>query len=94
MRPSRRKPKGNSARTVTPPAGIGKIIGQVTADDRRWFQENPGATYRERPAVAGEFWPVFDSRSALYVLVFQVEPGFRFRAPVVRLNLPESERVQ
>ena len=92
----RHKPaqKGNSARTLVPPAGVSKNIEQATGGDRRWFEEHPGATFRERPAVAGEFWPVFDSHSVLYVIVIQVAPGWRLRLPVVRLNRPGSGRVQ
>jgi hypothetical protein len=35
-----------------------------------------------------------DSASLKYAGMYEVQPGFRLRAPVVRLNLPESERMQ
>lgn len=85
--------RATPTRTRPPPAGVSNIIDQVMADDRRWFQTKPGVSCRKRSAVAGEFWPLEMAR-VMYVLVLQVEPGFRLRDPVVQLNLPESARVQ
>jgi hypothetical protein len=79
---------------LTPPAGVADSVDRITGEDRRWFEDHPNATSRTRPAAPGEFWPVFDSASVLHVIVTQVRPGFRLRSPVVRLNLPESDRVQ
>jgi hypothetical protein len=85
---------GTSFQVLKAPPAVSKNIRRAMADDRDWFEKHPDAAYRERPAVADEFWPVFDSRSVLYVIVTQVEPGRRLRFPVVHLNRPESERVQ
>lgn len=86
--------KGDPVRTLVPSADVSNIIEQVTSDGRRWFEEHPGASCRERSAVVGAYRPVFDSRSVLYVVVTQVRPGWQLRLPVVRLNRAESERVQ
>lgn len=79
---------------VEPPPEIKASIEKITTDDRLWFEANPGATFRTRPAAPNEFWPVMTSDCVLYVLVRQVWPGFRLRKPVIRLHRPKTERVQ
>ncbi|HWR50332.1 MAG TPA: hypothetical protein VN428_04455 [Bryobacteraceae bacterium] len=97
-----RKSKNNKKREPKPakpapevrqaPPEIAAIIDAVMADDRRWFEEHPGVATRQRRAVVGEFWPM-DMSNVLYVIVSQVQPGFRLRGPVVRLNA-RAGRVQ
>lgn len=77
--------KSDWPRIRKPPAPIAKVIDAVMADDRRWFQDHPAEEVRIRSAVPGEFWPM-DQSSLIYVIVCQVRPGFRLRAPVARLN--------
>ena len=79
---------------MTPPANVAAAMERITSDDRRWFMENPAEEVRIRPAAPDEFWPMFDSASVRYVVVAQVRPGFRLRAPVVAMVHPKSERVQ
>lgn len=79
---------------VTAPPDVAASLDRITAQDRAWFELNPHAEYRTRPAAPGEFWPTFDSASVKYVIVHQVRPGFRLRCPVLRLHLPETERLQ
>ena len=85
---------GWDEKVVTPPADVAASIDRITSDDRRWFLDHPSEETRVRPAAPDEFWPVFDSASVRYVVVAQVRPGFRLRAPVVAMVHPESERVQ
>jgi hypothetical protein len=91
---SKRQGRQASPRVIEPPPEIAASMERITSEDRRWFEAHPNAEFYTRPAAVGEFWPVFDSGCVLYVIVAQIRPGWRFRAPVVRLNLPESERVQ
>ncbi len=79
---------------TTPPPEIAAAIDRVSADDRDWFALHPGEDQRTRPAAPNEFWPTFDSACVKYVIVKQVQPGFRLRFPILRINLPERERVQ
>ncbi len=79
---------------IEPPPEIAESMARISGEDRRWFEEHPDAEFRTRPAAADEFWPAFDSECVLYVIVTQLRPGFRLRAPVVRMNLQEGERVQ
>lgn len=83
-----------SPKIIEPPPEIAESIARITGEDRRWFEEHPDAEFRTRPAAADEFWPVFDSGCVLYVIVTQVRPGWRLRAPVLRMNLQEGGRVQ
>jgi len=91
LKRERRKPV---PKAVQPPPHVAESLDRITGEDRRRFEEHPDAEFRTRPAAAGEFWPTFDSASVLYVIVMQVRPGFRLRAPVIRLHLPESDRIQ
>jgi hypothetical protein len=79
---------------VTPPQEIATAIDRISADDRDWFDLNPGAQERIRHAAPHEFWPNFDSAGVKYVIVQQVWPGFRLRLPVLRLHRQETERIQ
>jgi len=79
---------------ITPPPEVSAAIDRISENDREWFERHPGVDERIRLAAYGEFWPTFDSASVLYVIVMQVRPGFRLRVPVIRLHLPESDRVQ
>ena len=81
-------------KVVEAPPEIAASIERITGEDRLWFEAHPHEESYTRPAAAGEFWPAFDSACVLYVIVTQVRPGFRLRAPVIRLHLPESDRVQ
>ena len=92
-RPKRRG-RRTSPKIIEPPPEIVESIDQITGEDRRWFEEHPDAEFRTRPAAVGEFWPVIDSASVLCVIVTQVRPGFRLRAPVIHMHLPRSERIQ
>lgn len=51
---------------------------RAAADDRAWFEANPGRRTRLRRAVFGEFPAHPDFLS--YVIVREVSPGFRIRA--------------
>jgi hypothetical protein len=96
-RRSKTKPQHNGCAAqgvLTPPAHVVESITRITSEDRRWFEEHPDAEFRTRLAAENEFWPVFDSGCVSYVIVAQVRLGWRLRAPVVRSNLPESERIQ
>lgn len=79
---------------VQPPPQVTANIDRITGADRDWFASHPDANQRIRPAAPDEFWPVSDSASVLYVIVRQVRPGFRFRFPIIRINQPETERIQ
>lgn len=79
---------------VEPPPEIAAAIDRITDEDRSWFELHPNVEFRTRPPAVGEFWPVFDSACVLYVIVTQVRPGWRLRAPVVRIHLPKTDRVQ
>ena len=76
------------------PPEIAAAIDKISGEDRLWFEAHPGAEFRTRPAAPGEFWPVLDSATVLYVIVTQVRPGYRLRAPILRMNLPESDWIQ
>jgi hypothetical protein len=82
------------SQVVEAPPEIAASIERITGEERLWFEAHPHADSYTRPASAGEFWPAFDSACVLYVIVMQVRPGFRLRAPVIRLHLPERDRVQ
>ena len=75
----------DSARRATnrTPAAIGVVMDPITDADRRWFEEHPGAEQYTRPAIEGEFDPVLDSRTVLYVIVTNLPPAHRLRMPVV-----------
>jgi hypothetical protein len=78
----------------TPSPETAAAIDKITSEDREWFEQNPGASSRTRPAAPGEFSPGMSSDCVVHVLVVQVQPGYRLRLPVVRMNLPALERVQ
>ncbi len=88
----RREKQQQNPKILEPPPQIAALIDAVVNDDRLWFAQNPGKSIRERPAVPGEFWPC-DMSNVLYVLVMQVVPGFRLRAPVVRMTRPDKQKV-
>jgi hypothetical protein len=81
-------------KVIQPPPEIAAAIDRITGEDRDWFKAHPGAESRFRPAAPNEFWPVHSSDCVRQVLVTQVWPGFRLRMPLLRLNLPESDRIQ
>ncbi len=79
---------------ITPPPEVSEAIDRMSENDRKWFECHPEAKERIRLARPHEFWPTFDSACVKYVIVKQVQPGFRLRSPILRVNLPETERVQ
>lgn len=81
-------------RLVQPPENVVAALEEASASDRAWFELHPEESYRTRPAVDGEFWPMVQTAIPLYVLVVQVRPGYRLRCPVLRLHPPETERLQ
>ena len=65
-----------------------------TLDDTLWFQENPGRTHRFRPAAPAESrefgfrsWPALPPGRSWVVIVRQVAPGQRVRAPIAIMRL-------
>ncbi len=74
------------------PVAIGVVMDAMTDIDRRWFEEHPGTQQYTRPAIEGEFVPVVDSRTVLYVIVSQVSPGHRLRMPVGDINVSGHRR--
>ena len=69
----------------------GKIIDEVSADDRAWFKNNPDCLFRLRKMVKVEFnnWPIGNPGDgfAWCVLVANMAKGVRARTPV---SLPEA----
>ena len=84
------EPKGLIA---SPPAAVAAALERASEGDRIWFELHPGEDERHRLPVDGEFWPQKLARVDL-VVVFQIQPGFRMRYPMVRLSLPGTERIQ
>jgi hypothetical protein len=75
-----------------PPAAIGRIIDEVCADDRRYFEARPDETERIRPYVDGELWPHFPPLGVyVMIVVQQVAPGVRARIPITDLRADHEE---
>ena len=80
----RRRDASPAAVELPPDSGAG--TDRITAQDTE---------YRSRSAaLQARAGPMCDSASLKYAGMYEAQPGFRLRAPVVRLNLPESERMQ
>lgn len=67
------------------------VVDLVSADDRAYFESNPGRRFRERPYVEGEFDLPVDPHTSLpffgdieAVLVERVSDRVRIRRPVFR----------
>jgi hypothetical protein len=73
---------------------LGRLVDEVCAKDRRWFDEHPNATARIRNMVPGEFAPLELTPPAGFFYVVQVElicreklgTGVRRRQPVLVAN--------
>jgi hypothetical protein len=83
-----------SSQVIEPPPEVAESMRRITNEDRGWFEAHPNAKSYTRPAAVGEFWPLFDSDCVVYVIVTQVRPGWRLRAPVLRMNFQDGGRVQ
>ncbi len=71
-------------KTRTAPPEIGRIIDEVCAADRRYFEDHPHKNERLRPYVDGEIWPEQPPQgTALMILVQHIAPGVRCRVPIV-----------
>ena len=61
------------------PQNVEKVSEKVSEDDRRWFAANPDASWRLRRLVPGE---LPGQPAGRWMLVNQVRPGLRLRAPL------------
>jgi len=62
---------------VRPPGLDSLASDDASEDDRRWFETNPRAHWRLRPAIDGEL-----PNRPRWVVSFQFSPGVRMRVPL------------
>ena len=63
--------------TIMMPERFGKIVDAVCAQDRLWFEQNPGWTQYVRDYVPGESYPELEVFGL--VIVTEMAPGVRSR---------------
>jgi len=54
-------------------------LDNITVDDRNWFAAHPGEDWRVRPLLEGEVPEGYGK--ARWIVVHQLEPGYRLRFP-------------